>query len=49
MNSLRLYQVYGICRSENLDKPLIFNLPWLLGKITKLDLSTSQVFNAFCR
>ncbi|MBY0414387.1 MAG: hypothetical protein K2Q18_09485 [Bdellovibrionales bacterium] len=27
MNSLRLYQVYGACRSEKELKPLIFNFP----------------------
>ena len=27
MNSLRLYQLYGVCRAEKLDKPLIFNFP----------------------
>lgn len=27
MNSLRLYQLFGICRSEKSDKPLILNFP----------------------
>ena len=27
MNSLRLYQLYGICRNEKLNNPLIFNFP----------------------
>jgi len=33
MNSLRLYQLYGICRSEKNDKPLIFNFPGFSEKI----------------
>jgi hypothetical protein len=27
MNSLRLYQIYGVCRTETDHKPLIFNFP----------------------
>ncbi len=33
MNSLRLYQLYGICRPEKNDKPLIFNFPGFSEKI----------------
>lgn len=33
MNSLRLYQVYGICRSGNETKPLIFNFPGFTEKV----------------
>ena len=33
MNSLRLYQVYGICRPEKTDKPLILNFPGFSEKI----------------
>ena len=33
MNSLRLYQVYGICRAINIDKPLIFSYPGYTEKI----------------
>lgn len=33
MNSLRLYQVYGICRADKIDKPLIFNFPGYTEKI----------------
>ena len=33
MNSLRLYQVYGICRPDNIDKPLIFNFAGYKEKI----------------
>ena len=32
MNSLRLYQVYGACRSENVHKSLIFNFPGFTEK-----------------
>jgi len=27
LNSLRLYQIYGVCRVEKSSKPLIFNFP----------------------
>lgn len=33
MNSLRLYQVYGICRSSTEAKPLIFNFPGYTEKV----------------
>lgn len=33
MNSLRLYQVYGICRPDQNNKPLIFNFPGFSEKI----------------
>ncbi len=33
MNSLRLYQLYGICRQDRLDKPMIFNFPGYSEKI----------------
>lgn len=33
MNSLRLYQVYGICRTDKTDKPLIFSFPGYSEKI----------------
>lgn len=33
MNSLRLYQVYGICRPSREVKPLIFNFPGYSEKI----------------
>ena len=33
MNSLRLYQLYGICRAEKSDKPMIFNFPGYSEKI----------------
>lgn len=33
MNSLRLYQVYGVCRAENQNKPLIFNFPGFTEKV----------------
>lgn len=32
MNSLRLYQVYGICRSDKIDKSLILSFPGYSGK-----------------
>lgn len=32
MNSLRLYQVYGICRSDKNNKPLILNFPGFTEK-----------------
>lgn len=27
MNSLKLYQIYGVCRNDSAHKPLIFNFP----------------------
>lgn len=33
MNSLRLYQVYGICRANKDNKPLILNFPGFSEKI----------------
>ena len=33
MNSLRLYQLYGICRPDQNNKPLIFNFPGYSEKI----------------
>ena len=32
MNSLRLYQLYGVCRAEKDNKPLIFNFPGFTEK-----------------
>lgn len=33
MNSLRLYQVYGICRDQKDSKPLILNFPGFTEKV----------------
>ncbi len=33
MNSLRLYQLYGICHSDKIVKPMIFNFPGYSQKI----------------
>ena len=35
MNSLRLYQVYGICRPDQDNKPLILNFPGFSEKIVQ--------------